>query len=155
MYLLFVPKQAEWLQQEISLHIKVTTKTYETLRNTIHFRYTWSSKRRKLRRWAMSLYLCVRARCPSLRCGFSSRYVREVRLRLCTEHIKLRTWDATNKLSWPRDATHRSRLNRRVSPDVMDPPPLHHIILRSSVFSSGGNSSCMFLMGLRVYWKLK
>jgi len=40
---IFIKEGRKWLEQEIDLHIKVTTKTSETLRNAMHFRYTYTA----------------------------------------------------------------------------------------------------------------
>ena len=52
--------------------------------------------------------VCVCLWCPSLRCGFASRSVREVWLCLCMIHMKQTSWDAPDALSCLRDATRTS-----------------------------------------------
>ena len=50
--------------------------------------------------------VCARARCPSLRDGFSSRSLLKVQSldvysRVCKTHMKHRPWEANDKHSWP------------------------------------------------------
>jgi hypothetical protein len=66
------------------------------LRNAKQFRFTWSSKHQKLRRWVITYLCCACVPCPSLCCGFSSRNFRPVRSFLCTTHITHRPWVATD-----------------------------------------------------------
>ena len=67
----------------------------------------------------VSLYLCVCSNgggvewCPSLRCGFAFRSVREgqrldVWSCLSMMHMRQSPWDATDTFSWHRGATHTS-----------------------------------------------
>jgi hypothetical protein len=43
----FVSKKAEWLEQEINLHIKFIAKISSRLGNAMLFRYTWSLEKSK------------------------------------------------------------------------------------------------------------
>jgi hypothetical protein len=85
------------LEQKVSLHIKITTKAYETdyVMPCISGK-RGRRKRRNVTRWVVYVCVCVRARVvPSLRCGFTSRSVREVWSCLCMTHMKQSPWDAT------------------------------------------------------------
>jgi hypothetical protein len=89
-----VSKNAELLEQVVSLHINVMAETYET-----DYEMSCTSgirgrrKRRTLRRWVVCVCaVCMCVWCPSLRCGFASRSVREVWSCLCMIHMKQTPW---------------------------------------------------------------
>ena len=63
--------KAEWLEQEISLHVKVTTKTYETgyempCMSGIRGR----RKRRNVRRWVVTVFVCGVCVCVCVWCVY-------------------------------------------------------------------------------------
>ena len=125
-------KKAEWIEQQINLHDKFTTKTDEAIYgipriSCIRVR----RKRQNLRRWVVCVCVCVCVCvyvckvcvcvckvcvcvckvcvwCRFLRRGFVFRSVREVWSCLCMTHMKQTPWDATDTLSRPRDATRTS-----------------------------------------------
>jgi hypothetical protein len=83
------------------------------LRNAMHLRYYVIVEHVEtlVTGWCLCILcicVCVSVWCPSLRCGFASLSDQEIWSCLCMIHMQQTLWDATDTLSWPRNATRTS-----------------------------------------------
>jgi hypothetical protein len=117
---LFCIKEAEWLDQEIRLHIYVTTKHIKHHEGQCIRMYAIVEECWNPPSWVMAVCVCVcvcvcacvRVRvCDVPRCTARSLAVLFGRFgRVSVWHTKQWPWDATDTLPWPGDTTRTSPL---------------------------------------------